>query len=169
MADAVTDRGLGLVYGGGDVGLMGIVANRVLARGGRVLGVIPKSMATKEIAHWGLSELRVVGSMHERKTAMYEHADAFVAMPGGIGTLEEIFEVLTWSQLGMHRKPCGFLNVAGFYDPLLGFLDDTVDQGFVKPDLRSTILSAPTATELLDLMDFYRPPPLPRWLNPNET
>ncbi len=169
LAAELTNRDLGLVYGGGDVGLMGVLANAVLGRGGRVIGVIPESMATKEIAHWELTELRVVGSMHERKTAMYEASDAFIALPGGIGTLEEIFEVLTWSQLGVHRKPCGFLNIAGYYDSLLEFLDQTVEHGFIKPEYRATMLTATRPGAMLDLFDAYEPPPLPRWLTAEET
>ena len=120
--------GIGLVYGGGNVGLMGVVADAVLAAGGEVIGVIPRALAEREVAHAGLTELHVVDSMHTRKAMMAELSDAFIALPGGLGTLEELFEVLTWAQLGIHRKPCGLLNVDGFYAPLKQFLDQAVDR-----------------------------------------
>ena len=132
MGLALTQRGLELVYGGGRVGLMGALADSVLAAGGHVIGIIPQSLAAREVGHHGLKDLRVVNSMHERKALMAELADAFIALPGGFGTLEEISEVLTWAQLGLHRKPYGFLNVEGFYDSLLSFFDHAVAENFIR-------------------------------------
>ena len=136
MGRALVAEGIGLVYGGGAVGLMGDVADAVLDAGGEAIGVIPGHMASREIAHFGLTDLRVVGSMHERKALMYELSDGFVALPGGLGTLEELFEITTWSQLGLHAKPTGLLDVAGFYGPLVGFLDQLVAEGFVSQQHR---------------------------------
>ncbi|HYH51185.1 MAG TPA: TIGR00730 family Rossman fold protein [Acidimicrobiia bacterium] len=141
--------GIDLVYGGGRVGLMGEVADAVLAAGGRVIGVIPEHMADREIAHDGLTELRIVGSMHERKALMYELSDGFVALPGGIGTLEELFEITTWSQLGLHTKPTGLLDVEGFYSPLVGFLDQLVTEGFVAERHRRLLRVAAKPADLL--------------------
>jgi uncharacterized protein (TIGR00730 family) len=132
-------RDIGLVYGGAHVGLMGALADAALAAGGEVIGVIPQALMDREIAHRGLTELRVVTSMHERKAQMAELSDAFVALPGGIGTLEELFEVWTWNQLGIHAKPCGVLNVRRFYDPLSAFLDHVVSEGFLKPENRGAL------------------------------
>ncbi len=129
---AVAARGLGLVYGGGSVGLMGVVADAALAAGGSVTGVIPESLATAEVAHRGVADLRVVPTMHARKALMVELADAFLALPGGYGTLDELFEVVTWAQLGIHRKPIGLLNVGGYFDPLVAFVDRAVAEGFVS-------------------------------------
>jgi uncharacterized protein (TIGR00730 family) len=149
---ALAKSGLGLVYGGGRLGLMGVVADAVLANGGSVTGVIPRALVSKEVAHLDLKDLRIVGSMHERKALMAELADAFVALPGGFGTLEEIFEVLTWSQLRFHQKPCGFLNVAGFYDQLFSFLDHAVAEDFVRAKLRASVIVESDAGRLLDLL-----------------
>lgn len=146
----IARRGLRLVYGGATVGLMGAVADAALAAGAEVMGVLPRALAELEIAHEGLTELRIVDSMHERKMTMADAADAFVAMPGGIGTLEETFEVWTWTQLGVHAKPLGFLNVAGYYDSLFTFLDSTVTSGFVKQRHRDLAVSAESPNELLD-------------------
>lgn len=143
-------RGYGLVYGGGNVGLMNIVANTVLEIGGSVIGVIPNALVSREVAHSGLTELRVVGSMHERKAMMAELSDGFIALPGGIGTLEEFFEVLSWAQLGLHEKPCGLLNVAGYYDGLIAFLDNAVEQDFLKPKHRALMLVEDHSARLLD-------------------
>ena len=162
-------RGLGLVYGGGRVGLMGIVADAVLAEGGNVIGIIPKAMATKEVAHAGLTEIRVVGSMHERKAMMVELADAFIAMPGGFGTLEEFCEVLTWAQLGLHRKPHGLLNVEGFYNPLLAFFDHAVEQGFVRPVHRELVLAEADSGRLLDSLAKAHLPSLNKWIDLDQT
>ncbi len=132
LARDLVERGFGLVYGGGNVGLMNVIADAVFELGGHVTGVIPDALVSKEVAHRGLSDLRVVQSMHERKALMAELSNGFIAMPGGIGTMEELFEVLSWAQLGLHEKPCGLLNVAGYYDPLVEFLDRAVTQDFVK-------------------------------------
>jgi uncharacterized protein (TIGR00730 family) len=146
----LVERGYGLVYGGGNVGLMNVIANTVLELNGTVVGVIPNALVSKEVAHRGLTELRVVGSMHERKALMAELSDGFIAMPGGIGTMEEFFEVLSWAQLGLHEKPCGLLNVAGYYDFLVGFLDQAVDKDFVKPKHRALMLVEKEPAALLD-------------------
>ena len=157
FADELARRGTRLVYGGGNIGLMGVVADAALSRGVHVTGVIPRGLADKELAHHGVSELRVVDSMHERKALMAELSDGFVAMPGGIGTFEEWFEVLTWSQLGIHRKPCGLLDVAGYYADLLALLDRSVAEGFLKPKHRAKVLVAHSAGSLLDAMEGYTP------------
>jgi uncharacterized protein (TIGR00730 family) len=166
---ALTRRGLGLVYGGGHIGLMGVVADSVLAEDGEVIGVIPKALLAKESAHQGLTELRVVGSMHERKALMAELADAFVALPGGYGTFEEFCEVLTWAQLGLHRKPCGILNVEGFYNSLLSLLDHAVAERFVRAEHRSLVLEEHDPERLLDRLVSYQPAKLDKWIDPNET
>jgi uncharacterized protein (TIGR00730 family) len=151
-------RGHGLVYGGGNVGLMGVVADAALAAGGHVTGVIPEFLVDRELAHRGLSRLEVVRSMHERKDTMAQLSDGFVALPGGFGTLEELFEVVTWAQLGLHDKPCGVLNVGGYYDSLLAFLDGAVTAQFVKNVHRSMLLVAAEARALLDRFDAYVAP-----------
>ena len=162
---ALARRGLELVYGGGKVGLMGIVADAALAAGGRVVGVIPAVLMNKELAHDGATELRQVGSMHERKALMERSADGFIALPGGLGTLDELFEIFTWSQLGLHRKPIGLLNCRGYYDPLLAFLDGAVAAGFVGAAQRDALLIATDVDDLLDRFAGYRPPATRRWLN----
>jgi len=164
LGHELVSRGWALVYGGAKVGLMGVLADAVLARGGRVVGVITEHLVAKEVAHPELTELRVVASMHERKTVMSELADGVVALPGGLGTLEELFEMLTWAQLGLHRKPCGLLNVAGYFDRLLGFLDHAVDQRFVRPEHRAMVLSEPESAVLLDRLSKYVPPVSEKWL-----
>ena len=143
-------RGYGLVYGGGKVGLMTVIADTVLELNGHVTGVIPGSLVSKEVAHLGLSDLRVVDSMHERKALMAELSDGFIAMPGGIGTMEELFEVLSWAQLGLHEKPCALLNVAGYYDPLIQFLDRAVEQDFIKAKHRALLIVESDPGALLD-------------------
>jgi hypothetical protein len=150
LARELVKRGLGLVYGGGNVGLMNIIANTVLQHGGYVIGVIPDALVSKEVAHAGLSELRVVHSMHERKALMAELAAGFVALPGGIGTMEEFFEVLSWAQLGLHNKPCGLVNVGEYYDSLIEFLDHAVAEDFVKPQHRALLIVENQVTKLLD-------------------
>ena len=145
----IGSQGWELVYGGGKVGLMGMVADATLAAGGMVYGVIPQTLIDKEVGHTGLTELHVVDNMHTRKTMMFERADAFVALPGGIGTFEELFEIWTWYQLGMHRKPFGLLNVAGYYDPLITMLDSMVAQGFLNPAVRGLLRVGTDAGELL--------------------
>ncbi|MGP6190177.1 MAG: TIGR00730 family Rossman fold protein [Vulcanimicrobiaceae bacterium] len=153
----LAERGLGIVYGGGRVGLMGALADAALAAGGRVIGVIPEALAAREVAHRSVSELHVVGSMHERKALMAALADAFVALPGGFGTLEELFEVITWRQLGFHEKPCGLLNVEGYFDRLIAFMDDAVDNGFVHPPDRAALVESCDAAALIDkLLELSR-------------
>jgi uncharacterized protein (TIGR00730 family) len=157
-------RGYGLVYGGGNVGLMNVVANTVLELKGKVIGVIPSSLVSKEVAHRGLTELRVVGSMHERKALMAELSDGFIALPGGIGTLEEFFEVLSWAQLGLHDKACGLLNVSAYYDPLIRFLDHAVSQDFIKPKHRALLIVERQPAKLLDRFEeFLREHPVQRF------
>lgn len=158
-------RGYELVYGGGRVGLMGAVADAVLDAGGEVIGVIPKVLLEKEVAHGRLTELRVVASMHERKAMMAELADAFVALPGGLGTLEELCEILTWAQLGLHTKPCGLLNVANYFDGLLAFLDHAVSERFIKPEHRAVLITATAAGDLLDRLASFRPQPVEKWID----
>jgi uncharacterized protein (TIGR00730 family) len=158
-------RGLGLVYGGGDIGLMGVLADAALAAGGEVIGVIPRALVNREVAHHGLSDLRVVSSMHERKALMADLADAFVALPGGLGTLEELCEVLTWAQLGIHAKPCGLLDVRCYYGPLLAFLDRVVEEGFMHRENRDLLLVDDDAERLLDALASYHPPRTERWLD----
>jgi len=156
-------RGLGLVYGGGRVGMMGFVADAALAAGGEVIGVIPRFLVDREVGHQGVSELRIVESMHERKATMAELADAFVALPGGIGTLEEIFEVWTWILLGLHAKPCGLLEVDGYFSGLVSFLDRTVAEGFVSPSQRALMHLAGRPADLLDRLEAAPMPPRPKW------
>ncbi len=165
LGAALAQRGCALVYGGGRVGLMGALADAVLDHGGQVIGVIPHGLAVKEVAHDGLSALHVVDSMHERKAMMAELSGAFVALPGGLGTLEELFEALTWAQLGIHSKPCGVLNVAGYFDGLLGFLDHAVEQGFVRTAHADMLLAASDINALLDAIEQYAPPPVEKWLD----
>ena len=162
-------RGIGLVYGGASVGIMGEIADAVLASGGEVIGVIPQSLADKEVSHNGLTELKIVGSMHERKAIMAEHSDGFIALPGGLGTLEELFEVLTWSQLGFHNKPCALLNIEQYYDSLSVFLDHAVEQQFVKQIHRDMLLVEENSSKLLDAMSAYIPPAVDKWIGRNET
>jgi uncharacterized protein (TIGR00730 family) len=150
FASECVQRGIRVVYGGASVGLMGVLADATLAAGGEVVGVIPRTLVQREIAHLGLTELHVVESMHERKALMAELAEAFVALPGGLGTLEELFEVWTWGQLGLHDKPYGVLDVDGFYAPLIRFLDHARDVGFVRPRQRDKLIVAETAATLLD-------------------
>jgi uncharacterized protein (TIGR00730 family) len=157
LAKEMVEQGIGLVYGGGKVGLMGVVADEVLALGGMATGVIPQALFDKEVGHTGLNELHVVQNMHERKALMATLADGFVALPGGIGTLEELFEILTWSQLGFHQKPVGVLNVEGFYDGLIAFLQMQVAQGFVKDRQAALLLHEATAPAMIARMQHYVP------------
>ncbi len=160
-------RGLALVYGGGRIGLMGEVAIAAKAAGGTVVGVIPERLAAKEIAYDDASELIVVNTMHTRKAIMADRADAFLALPGGFGTLEELFEILTWAQLGIHAKPVGLLDVAGFYTPLLAWLDTAVAAGFLKPKHRDLLIVRSDGTALLDALNDWRPPtPTEKWMTP---
>lgn len=169
MGRELARRGFTLVYGGGCVGLMGIIADAVLAEGGKVIGVIPSFLADKELAHQGCTELHVVETMHQRKLLMADLADGFVAMPGGFGTLEELFEVLTWGQLGLHGKPVGLLNTLGFYDALLALLDHMSGQAFLRPENRDQVLQNANAAALLDAMEQYQPLRLEKWLTPSTT
>jgi uncharacterized protein (TIGR00730 family) len=164
----LAESGRTLVYGGGRVGLMGTVADAALSAGGRVIGVLPQALVDKEVAHRGLTELRVVGSMHERKALMADLSDGFLALPGGLGTLEEFFEAWTWGQLGLHAKPYGLLDVGGFFGPLLGFLDRLVEQRFVRPEHRAMLLVASEPTGLLARMGEHRPRYVPKWLDRDE-
>jgi hypothetical protein len=164
LGEALVARGLELVYGGGRAGLMGRLADSVLAAGGRVIGIIPAALHLREISHEQIDELHVVDSMHERKAKMAELADAFVALPGGLGTLEETFEVWTWAQLGFHRKPIGLLDVEGYWDPLITMLDTMVEEGFVAPKYRRIACIAEQPAALLDALARWRPPELARWL-----
>jgi hypothetical protein len=164
LAREMARRGIGLVFGGGNVGLMGVVADAMVAAGGHAIGVIPHALVARELAHRAIPDLRVVNSMHERKAMMAGLADAFIALPGGFGTFEEFCEVVTWTQLGIHRKPCGLLNVAGYYDPLIALFDRGVAEGFVKPENRPIVVSHADPAGLLDAL--AQPPVLPdvRWM-----
>lgn len=168
MGAEIARRGLVLVYGGGAVGLMGIVANAALDAGGEVHGVIPRALREKEVGHFGLTRLEVVETMHVRKARMAELSDGFIAMPGGIGTFEELFEIWTWGQLGIHAKPLAFLNIAGFYDPLAAFLDGTVEAGFLKPTHRAMTLTDTQPATLLDRMEQYVPAQTIKWVEKEE-
>jgi uncharacterized protein (TIGR00730 family) len=165
----LVERGYGLVYGGGNVGLMNVIANTMLELGGHVTGVIPDRLVGKEVAHQGLSDLRVVSSMHERKALMAEFSDGFIAMPGGIGTMEEFFEVLSWAQLGIHGKPCGLLNVSGYYDPLIQFLDQAVSEDFIKPKHRALMIVEGEPGKLLDRFEKIWKSHPPRRFDPTVT
>jgi uncharacterized protein (TIGR00730 family) len=166
LGRALAGRHVKVVFGGGQVGLMGVLADAVLAGHGHVTGVIPEAMVAREIAHRGLSDLRIVSSMHERKAMMANLADAFVALPGGWGTLEEFFEVLTWAQLGLHQKPCGLLNIAGYFDGLLSFLDHSIDQRFVRRENGALVLVATSVSGMIEQLDRYHaPPPSEKWID----
>lgn len=169
MGRAIAEAGMGLVYGGASVGLMGWVADSALAAGAEVIGVIPKSMSKKEIAHGGLTALHVVDSMHARKAKMAELASAFVALPGGLGTFEELLEVLTWAQLGMHKKPVGVLNVGGYYDPLLSLISHAVSEQFVRPEHGGLLLHADDPGELIEGLRGFRPITSEKWLSADQT
>ncbi len=165
VGKAIAQRQCRLIYGGGNIGLMGVVADAALEAGGEVIGVIPKHLQEREVGHDGLTKLHVVDSMHQRKALMADLADAFIALPGGFGTFEELCEILTWSQLGLHAKPCGLLNVAGFYDPLLALFDRAVDNGFLRPEYRSMVLMAYSADELLMRLGHYKAAHVDKWLD----
>jgi uncharacterized protein (TIGR00730 family) len=165
LGRALVARGTGLVYGGGNVGLMGIVADTVMEAGGEAIGVIPEGLLAREVGHAGLTELHVVRSMHERKAMMADLSDAFIALPGGFGTLEEFFEVLTWSQLGIHRKPCGLLNAAGFYDGLLAFFEHARDERFIRDAHRALVLDDTDPERLLDRLAAFEPPAVQKWID----
>jgi uncharacterized protein (TIGR00730 family) len=165
MGRLLAERGLELVYGGSKLGLMGILADACLEAGGRVVGVIPRALVEKEIAHTGISELHSVDSMHARKALMADKADAFIAMPGGYGTWEEFCEVLTWSQLGLQRKPCGVLNVNGYYEPMLAMADRAVAEGFLKSEHRTLLLAETDPEELLKRLERVPVPALEKWID----
>jgi len=169
LGTLLASRGIGLVFGGGRVGLMGAMADAALAAGGQVIGVIPQALVDKELAHRGVTELRVVDSMHQRKALMAELSDAFIALPGGYGTLEEFCEVLTWSQLGFHWKACGILNVAGYYDHLMALFDHAVAESFVHEAHRRLMLVEERPERLLDRLAEYHPPAVEKWLDWEET
>jgi uncharacterized protein (TIGR00730 family) len=165
----LAQRGIRVVYGGGRVGLMGALADSARAAGGEVVGVMPQALVDREIGHTGIDDLRVVATMHERKALMVELADAFVALPGGIGTLEELFEVYTWAQLGIHAKPLALLDVAGYYEPLAAFLDHAVEQQFLRADMRAVLAVADSLEAVLDAFDRWRTPATHKWIDLDET
>ncbi len=169
LGRTLAEQGYRVVYGGASVGLMGEVANAALEAGAEVVGILPRGLADKERAHHDLTELHVVESMHERKAMMEELADAFIALPGGMGTLEEFAEIFTWAQLGLHQKPCGLLNVAGYYDHLIKHFDHAESQGFLWPEHREIILNASTADALLARLEAYDPPKVKQWIDETET
>jgi len=168
LARELVSRNLDLVFGGGKIGLMGILADEAVRLGGRVIGIIPKALATREVAHDAVYELRIVGSMHERKAQMAEISDAFISLPGGIGTLEETFELLTWCQLGFHRKPCGLLNISGYYDKLVEFLDYSVSENFFKQPHRDMLLVEKEPVKLLNKLIEYKVPKVEQWISENQ-
>lgn len=170
LGESLAARGLGLVYGGGSIGLMGAVADAALARGGEVIGVIPRPLARREVAHAGLTEMHVVESMHDRKAKMASLVNGFVSLPGGLGTFEETLEILTWSQLGIHRKPVALLNVAGYYDHLIRMLTHAVREGFVRREYFDLLLFGETVDGVLDAALAWTPPALPApWIQPSQT
>jgi len=169
MGKMLAARRIGLVYGGGNVGLMGTLADAVLEGGGEVIGVIPEALVDRELAHRAVSELIVVRSMHDRKAKMAALSDAFVAMPGGYGTFEEFCEIITWAQLGLHRKPCAILNVEGYYDPLLALFDRAVSEGFVYPSNRRLVIQETDPRRLLDLLSSYKPPETEKWIDRDDS
>lgn len=169
LAEELLTRKIGLVYGGASVGIMGEIANTVLKGGGEVVGIMPQTLVDREVSHPGLTEFIIVKSMHERKAMMADLSDGFIALPGGLGTIEELFEVLTWSQLGFHKKPCGLLNASGYYDHLSAFLDHTVVEGFVKNAHRSMLIVEKDPVKLLDRFTDYDPPLVNKWINRENT
>jgi uncharacterized protein (TIGR00730 family) len=164
MAAELVRRNIGLVYGGSSVGLMGVIADAVLRTGGEATGVIPEHLMGLEVEHTGLTKLHVVHSMHERKALMADLSDAFVALPGGFGTLEEFCEIVTWAQLGLHAKPCGILNTLGYYSPLLAMFDHAVEEQFLKPKNRALVLARDSPAELLQALEEWRPVLIEKWL-----
>jgi uncharacterized protein (TIGR00730 family) len=165
LARALVERNIEVVYGGASVGIMGVLANAILAEGGHVIGIIPQTLVDKEVAHPGLSDLRVVKSMHERKTLMAELSDGFIALPGGLGTLEELFEVLTWALLGLHQKPCGLLNICDYYRSLIDFLDHAVAEKFIKDVHRAMLLVEEQPERLLERFERYQAPSVTKWFD----
>lgn len=169
LGKQLADRGLGLVYGGAKVGLMGTVADAALEAGGEVIGVIPRSMVGREIAHGSLTKLHVVESMHQRKALMADLSDGFIALPGGFGTFEEFCEIITWAQLGLHRKPCGILNIEGYYDHLLGLFDHAVEEKLLKPENRKLVIASADVAALLDQLSEYQAPKVEKWISRDES
>jgi uncharacterized protein (TIGR00730 family) len=170
LARLLAASGIGVVYGGGGVGLMGALADAVLAEGGAVTGIIPRALVDREIAHRDVTDMRVVGSMHERKALMAELADAFIALPGGLGTLEELFEVYTWAQLGLHRKPCALLNVEGYYDGVVDFLSTAVEERFVRDEHREMLIVEREPGALIERLRRFEPDAaVPKWIDLEET
>jgi uncharacterized protein (TIGR00730 family) len=169
LGTTLAEANIRLVFGGGHVGLMGVISNAALAAGGEVIGVIPKFLVERELAHEGLSDLRIVGSMHERKALMSDLSEGFIALPGGTGTLEEFFAVLTWAPLGEHEKPCGLLNVAGYYDPLLTAFDRMVEADFLSESNRALLLVEDDPERMLQRFDHYEPPKTVKWIDRSQT
>jgi uncharacterized protein (TIGR00730 family) len=164
----LASEGIGVVFGGGSIGLMGVVADAALAADGDVVGVIPHALAARELAHKQVADMRVVPSMHARKALMAELSDAFIALPGGLGTFEELLEIATWGQLGIHRKPVGILNVAAYYDPLIALLDHAASEGFVSPENRRLVVVAEAPGTLLETLRAHQPPERPEWITPDQ-
>jgi uncharacterized protein (TIGR00730 family) len=169
LGHALAVRKTSLVYGGGNIGLMGIIADAAIKAGGEVIGVIPQALVDKELAHYGVTDLRIVHSMHERKALMAELSDGFIALPGGFGTLEEFCEILTWAQLGLHQKPFGLLNVSGFYDHFLQFLDHIVETRLLRPQHRALVLDAKSVDDLLTRLSNWKTTLVDKWIHPEET
>lgn len=168
LVRVMAGRHMGLIYGAGSIGMMGVIADEMLRLGGQVTGVIPHSLFKREVVHTGITELITVDSMHERKARIYGLADGFVALPGGLGTMDEIFEIMTWAQLGLHQKPYGFLNVAGYFDKLLGFLDDATRTGYVRTETRASIMDDVTPEGLFQKFATFRPTKLPQVISEEE-
>ncbi len=169
LAEELLSREIGLVYGGAHVGIMGEIADTVLKGGGEVIGIMPRALVDKEVSHPGLTELKIVDSMHQRKAMMADLSHGFIALPGGLGTIEELFEALTWAQLGFHKKPCGLLNAKGYYDHLSAFLDHTVEEEFVKDAHRAMLIVEKDPTILLDRFATYEPPEVNKWIDRKNT
>lgn len=167
LAQSLVNRNIGLVYGGGNIGLMGVIADEMLAQGGEVVGVIPHSLVQREVAHQHLTKQHIVNTMHERKALMAELSDGFIAMPGGMGTFDEFCEILTWAQLGIHQKPCGVLNVENYFTPLLAMFDHAVTEGFLRDSHRRLVLESATPDHLLDAFAAFQPQYTQKWLDLN--
>lgn len=165
LGTIMVERGVGLVYGGGNVGLMGVIADTVMAAGGTAIGVMPRNLIAREIGHAGITELRVVDTMHQRKALMADLSSGFIALPGGYGTFDEFFEVVTWTQLGLHRKGCGLLNIDGYYDPFIAMLDRAVAEGFIRLENRALVLDDASPDRLLDRVLAFHPPAAEKWLD----
>ena len=169
LAHAMVSRDIGLVYGGASIGVMGALADAVIKEGGEVIGIIPSGLLAKEVAHTGITELREVDSMHERKAMMADLSEGFIALPGGLGTIEEFFEIWTWAQLGMHRKPCGLLNAGRYFNKLIAFIDHAVSEQFVQKEHRSMVFVEREADILLQKFESYKPPEVARWIDRTDT